>query len=244
VRRVIACIAVAMLLVTAAGRAAETSSRTALDSFLQGLQTLRADFRQTVVDARGRRIDESRGRLVVVRPGKFRWEIAPQAGGQASDQDTGRNAGHAVGPGARQGAGPGSGAGSGQLLVADGRNLWFLDRDLEQVNVKPMDAGLSATPAMLLSGVADVRSAFDVVPDGSRDGLDWVRVTPKRADADFRDAALGFARGELRRMVLRDKLGQTATVSFDRVERNVSVSPDEVRFTPPPGADVIGTPKP
>ena len=46
---------------------------------------------------------------------------------------------------------------AGQLMVCDGKNLWFLDRDLQQVTVKPVDAALSATPAMLLSGTVDVR---------------------------------------------------------------------------------------
>ncbi len=43
-------------------------------------------------------------------------------------------------------------------------------------------------------------------------------------------------------MILEDKLGQTATVAFDRVERNGSVTPQEVSFTPPAGVDVIGKP--
>jgi len=127
-------------------------------------------------------------------------------------------------------------------MVADGQNLWFLDRDLQQVTVKPADAALSATPAMLLSGTVDVRKNFKVSSAGKRDGLDWVLVEPQGRDADFRRALLGFAAGELKRMVLDDKLGQTATVVFDHVERNGTVTPAEVSFTLPPGVDVIGTP--
>ena len=44
-------------------------------------------------------------------------------------------------------------------------------------------------------------------------------------------------------MILEDKLGQTATIIFDKVERNGPVAPDEVSFTPPAGVDVIGTPR-
>jgi outer membrane lipoprotein-sorting protein len=44
-------------------------------------------------------------------------------------------------------------------------------------------------------------------------------------------------------MILEDKLEQTATVIFDKIERNVAVAPAEVSFTPPAGADVIGTPR-
>jgi outer membrane lipoprotein carrier protein len=74
-------------------------------------------------------------------------------------------------------------------------------------------------------------------------GLDWVRIVPKAADADFREALLGFSGKRLRRMILKDKLGETAVVVFQRAERNAQVSESEVSFTPPSGADVIGTPE-
>ncbi len=188
---------------------------TPLDSYLDDMKTLRATFLQTLVDAHGREIDRSTGTLIVSRPGKFSWEIHPQ----------------------------GSGADAGQLMVADGRNLWFLDRDLQQVTVKPADAALSATPAMLLSGTVDVRKNFNITPAPRRDGLDWVLVEPHGSEADFRRALMGFEGKELKRMILDDKLGQTATVSFEHIERNGKVAPEEVSFTPPPGGDVIGTPK-
>jgi outer membrane lipoprotein carrier protein len=188
---------------------------TPLDSYLDDMKTLRATFVQTLVDAHGREIDRASGTLIVQRPGKFRWEIHPQ----------------------------GSSADAGQLMVSDARNLWFLDRDLQQVTVKPVDAALSATPAMLLSGTVDVRKNFTITPAPRRDGLDWVLVEPRGSQADFRRALLGFDGKELKRMILDDKLGQTATVVFDHVERNGPVAPDEVSFTPPPGVDVIGAPQ-
>jgi outer membrane lipoprotein carrier protein len=188
---------------------------TPLDSYLDDMKTLRATFLQTLADAHGKEIDRSTGTLIVSRPGKFSWDIHPQ----------------------------GTGAQSGQLMVADGRNLWFLDRDLQQVTVKPADAALSATPAMLLSGTVDVRKNFTLTPAPKRDGLDWVLVEPHGSEADFRHALMGFDGKDLKRMILEDKLGQTATVLFDHVERNGKVTPEEVSFTPPAGVDVIGTPK-
>ena len=165
---------------------------------------------------------------MVARPGKFSWDIHPQTATAGAD------------PGA---AGTSTNKGDGQLMVSDGRNLWFFDRDLEQVTVKPVDAALSATPAMLLSGTVDVRKNFTLTLAGQRDGLDWVLVEPNGADADFKDALFGFSNNDLKRMILEDKLGQTATVMFDHIERNVPVSPQETSFTPPKGADVIGKPR-
>jgi len=213
-----ASVALALLLMlvgswarTAPASAADTLP---LDRYLNGLKSLRVSFSQAVTDAQGHSVSHATGSLLVLRPGKFRWEIHTQGE-----------------------------SGAGQLLVADGHNLWFFDRDLDQVTVRPMGTALSATPAMLLSGAADVRQAFEISAAPASAGLDWVRVVPRSAEADFREALLGFSGDEIKRMILKDKLGQTATLLFERSERNAPVSAAEVTFTPPPGVDVIGTPE-
>jgi outer membrane lipoprotein carrier protein len=214
---------------------------TPLDKYLDNLKTLRTSFLQTLADAQGHEIDRSTGTLIVARPGKFSWDIHPQSG------NTNKDSGPTHGPedqkarSSDRAASEGIPSGGGQLMVSDGRNLWFYDRDLEQVTVKPVDAALSATPAMLLSGTVDVRKNFTLTMAGQREGLDWVLVEPHGADADFRDALFGFANGDLKRMILEDKLGQTATIIFDHIERNVSLGAQETSFTPPKGVDVIGT---
>jgi outer membrane lipoprotein carrier protein len=198
-------------------QAAAAAHGTPLDAYLEGLSTLRARFEQTLADAQGHEIDRATGNLIVVRPGKFSWEIHPEHAGPAPS--------------------------AGQLMVADGRNVWFLDRDLDQVTVKPVDAALTATPAMLLSGTVDLHKSFKVTPAGLREGLDWVLVEPKSQEADFKSALFGFDHGNLKRMILEDKLGQLATINFEQAQRNAPVAPAEVSFTPPPGTDVIGKPR-
>ena len=196
---------------------AQAAPATVLDRYLSDLRTLRAEFSQVVSDGRGAEVQRARGSFVIQRPGKFRWELTPEGGAQ-----------------------------SPQLMVADGKNLWFYDRDLEQVSVKASAAALTATPASLLSGVGKPEEFFTVQADGRRDGLDWVTVTPKRSDADFREAQLAFSKGgsELARMVLKDKLGQTVRLDFSASTRNAPVAESEVQFSPPAGADVIGNPLP
>jgi outer membrane lipoprotein carrier protein len=190
---------------------------TPLDTYLEGLTTLRASFLQTLADPQGREIDRATGTLIVQRPGKFSWEIHPE------------------------GAAANSG---GQLMVGDGRNVWYYDRDLDQVTVKPADAVLTVTPAMLLSGTVELRKAFNVSPAGNHEGLDWVRVEPKSStQSDFGSAAFGFDHGALKSLRYEDKRGQVATYLFAQAQRNGPVSPAEVSFTPPPGTDVIGKPQ-
>lgn len=189
------------------------SAATALDTYLAGLTTWSAEFTQSVEDADGRKVGAGRGRLIIVRPGRFRWESAPDGAGDAA-----------------------------QLLVADGRNLWFLDRDLEQATVKPLDEALPQSPAMLLAGGSDLQQNFIVKDDGRSDGLQWVKVLPKDAASDFREARFGFQGRELARLVILDKLGQHSTLRFSKVRRNAGVDAALTSFKLPPGVDLIGRP--
>jgi outer membrane lipoprotein carrier protein len=194
---------------------AAAPAATALDSYLAGLTTWQGNFTQTVVDSRGKRIGSGRGRLVIVRPGKFRWESAPEGAEDAV-----------------------------QLLIADGRNLWFLDRDLDQATVKPQQEALPQSPAMLLAGGADLRAAFKVTAGGRRDGLEWVNARPLDAQSDFREARFGFRGKELQQLVVVDKLGQRSTLIFRDAQRNLVVDAAVVSFALPKGVDLIGKPLP
>ena len=218
-RRVSFCIALALALGSAAARAASAVSGTAPDRYLNGLQSLSANFTQSVTDSHGTLVGAGSGRLLVQRPGRFRWDYAPQA--TASQP-----------------------AGTGQVLVADGTNLWFYDRELAQVTVKPVEAALSATPIVLLSGsAAQLHHSFAVNADGTHDGMDWVAVTPRNSEADFSRAELGFAGERLERMVVHDRLGQTVELDFSHSARNEHIDAQALRFEPPAGVDVIGTPQ-
>src|SRR5690606_33641293 len=89
-------------LLIAPAHGAQSAPATALDTYLTGLSTWSGDFTQQVQDERGRQRDAGAGRLVIVRPGKFRWESTIDGQDQPA-----------------------------QLTIADGRNLWSLDYDLE-----------------------------------------------------------------------------------------------------------------
>jgi len=188
---------------------------TPLDRYLEGLSSWQAEFAQTVVDSRGKQRVAESGRFVVRRPGQFRWETGASAGSAAT-----------------------------QVMVADGRNLWFYDRDLEQVTVKPARSALTATPAMLLVGSVNLRENFEITALPKSMGLEWVAVKPRGADAEFRSARLGFTSNDLRRMEIEDKLGQKTTLVFSKTQRNAVLPADAFAFQSPPGADVIGTPVP
>jgi outer membrane lipoprotein carrier protein len=194
------------LLVTAHVHADPAMDR--LNAFFAERGVMRADFVQTVQGAAFAQPEESRGTLVMQRPGKFRWDYT-----QPYEQQ----------------------------IVADGKQLWIYDVDLEQVIVKPLDAALGDTPALLLSGSGSVAERFEITPlDDRGDGLLWLRLKPKRDDTGYNEVRLGFGPKHLRSMELVDGFDQLTKLAFANVEVGVSLPADTFVFVPPKGVDVVG----
>ena len=128
-----------------------------------------------------------------------------------------------------------------QLIVSDGVTVWLYDADLAQVTIRPAAETLIGTPALLLSGRSDISAEFDVADGGDEDGIEWIVLTPKSAESDFRELAVGISDGQIRRMRLVDRVGQTTRLEFDNIERNSRFAEGTFSFTPPPGVDVVGT---
>lgn len=129
---------------------------------------------------------------------------------------------------------------SEQLVLADGKQIWFYDKELGQANVRDMDSSLASTPASLLSGSGSVSAQFNVTALPPSAGLQWYQLVPKHADTDFQLVRIGFDKGELRSMFLADKLNQITQLTFSNSKRNLPLAPDLFSFVPPPGVDVIG----
>src|ERR1700720_4270274 len=103
---------------------------------------------------------------------------------------------------------------SEQLILADGKQIWFYDKDLQQANVRDMNDSLANTPAVLLSGGGPLSGQFDVTALPPSDGLQWYQLIPKHADTDFQLVRIGFRKGELASMFLADKLNQVTQLTF------------------------------
>jgi len=179
-----------------------------LNDFFAKKGAMRADFVQTVQGAAFVQPEESRGTLLMQRPGKFRWDYhLPYE----------------------------------QQIIADGKQLWIYDVDLEQVIVKPLDKALGDTPALLLSGDGEVGQRFDIkeLPDKG-DGLLWVQLLPRQADTGFTTVKLGFDQQYLRSMELVDGFEQVTKLAFSNVETGIKLPVDTFVFVPPQGVDVIG----
>jgi outer membrane lipoprotein carrier protein len=54
--------------------AAADTGRERLDAFLEGLETLQAEFQQVLVDEEGEALEEAAGSVLLARPDRFRWD--------------------------------------------------------------------------------------------------------------------------------------------------------------------------
>ena len=196
-----------LLACSATAFAASDDGYQRIERLIGNLQSLQADFQQTLTDGKGLVTDRSSGTLAIRRPNRFRWDYREP---------------------------------HEQLIVADGTRIWMYDPDLQQVTVRRLDASLSATPAMLLSGEGKLADNFIVTKTSQDANAQWVTLEPRRSDTDFKWVRLGFSGDSLKFMQLADKLGQITTLEFTNVQKNPSLDPARFTFTVPAGADVIG----
>lgn len=127
-----------------------------------------------------------------------------------------------------------------QLIVADGKNVWVHDPDLQQVSKRPQGAEEANSPLAILLEPAKLDRDFTVKDAGMSAGIEWLQLTPKQAEAPFKSARLGFTKAGLAQMEYVDALGQRTKISFSGWKRNPSFAKGTFVYVPTKGVDVIG----
>jgi outer membrane lipoprotein carrier protein len=134
-----------------------------------------------------------------------------------------------------------------QNIVADGKNLWLFDADLNQVTVRNQAQALGSTPASLIASASDLATLgkeFELLAAPSEAGVDWVVAKPKMKDSSLQQVRIGL-RQEDGHMVLAhldivDAFGTRSQMRFDKVQVNPSqLTASQFNFVPPKGADVV-----
>lgn len=126
-----------------------------------------------------------------------------------------------------------------QVLQADGEQLFIYDKDLNQVTTRKLGDALGSSPAAILFGSNDLEKNFALSEAGTRDGLEWLKATPKAKDSSFEQILIGLKNGTPEAMELKDSFGQTSVLSFKKFEKNPALNATSFKFVMPKGADVI-----
>ena len=189
----------------------------ALSQFIQQTRSGRAQFTQVVTSptrqGQPSRSKTSSGSFEFQRPGKFRFDYRKPFV---------------------------------QTLLADGQTLWMHDVDLNQVTARNQTQVLGSTPVALLTAATDLeglKADFTFKAEPDREGLQWVRATPKKADGQIQSVLVGLRAADkgvsLAVLDVQDSLGQRSVLAFSAFELNPALPASSFVFKVPAGADVI-----
>jgi outer membrane lipoprotein carrier protein len=126
-----------------------------------------------------------------------------------------------------------------QKIISNGEVIWVYDEDLEQLTIRNMGNAIDETPAGVILGKKDVNEHFIQVDMGNIEGFDWIELSPKNQDAQYKNIRLGFDKTKLGMMVILDNLGQTTRIDFSDVKKNTELPASLFEFEAPEGVDVI-----
>jgi len=128
-----------------------------------------------------------------------------------------------------------------QDIISDGKNLWLIDHELEQVSVQPLAKALGNSPILLLTNYRAIYQDFEIRMLGEAFGLEWRALVPKVQDTEFYRVEIGLNGNQVREMKLLDHFNQTTMIRFSRVLINHRIADKTFQFSPDKGLDVIGT---
>ena len=125
-----------------------------------------------------------------------------------------------------------------QVIVADGEVLWVFDEDLYQVQVRPLDDALAASPAAILSGDLEMLGSRFQVTEDRFATMAVYQLEPRATDEVTRQIVLRFDGSRLLDLAIEDALGNRSLVTLTAVMQG-KPSNALFQFTPPEGVDVI-----
>lgn len=127
-----------------------------------------------------------------------------------------------------------------QLIVADGKKMWFYNKELQQVTVKKQSKAITGSPAFILSGYAKrLSDYFNIKALPAKKGSQRYSLVRRGGRKDFAAIEMTFKGADIKRIVAKDRLGQILAIGFSSITRNRRMAKSLFRFKSPAGVDVI-----
>ena len=124
-------------------------------------------------------------------------------------------------------------------VIADGRDIWLVEDDLEQITQYYQRLALKGTPAAILLGMERLETHFEAVELGERNGLLWLELRPVTSESDVKQVTLALRDRVLHHLAWVDQLDQTTQFRFYDIQRNIPLNTQQFRFRPPPDWDLF-----
>ncbi|NOX27714.1 MAG: outer membrane lipoprotein chaperone LolA [Gammaproteobacteria bacterium] len=130
-----------------------------------------------------------------------------------------------------------------QHIITNGKRLWIYEPDLDQVTIKPYEAGVGETPALLLSGDSSVFERFTVSELEITDSdYEWLLLKPLDQESGYESIQMGFDENGFKVVRFSDDFGHHTQLEFIDIEANVTLAEDEFEFQEPEGIEIISDP--
>ena len=130
----------------------------------------------------------------------------------------------------------------GQIVLADGKNLYFYQPEQNQVIKSPLsNAFRSDIPLSFLLGLGNLKKDFNVALNGSDENQYVLRLEPKGDLGGFSEVNVGVSRStsDILWVSVRDAASNVTTIRFSGMRKGVGVQESLFRFQVPDGADVV-----
>jgi outer membrane lipoprotein carrier protein len=126
-----------------------------------------------------------------------------------------------------------------QVLVSDGKLLWFYDPDLEQVTIQKRDFVNQSQPAFLLAGQFDNIEKHFLVDHYADEEASYFVLRPVVADGQVVSLAIEIKQGIIASISVVDALNQKTELRFSAIETNPQLDSSIFLFDIPEGVDVV-----
>ncbi|MCD6048332.1 MAG: lolA [Gammaproteobacteria bacterium] len=193
---------------------ADQQATQALMTDLAKLQSVQGQFGQTIKDAHGAVMQQTKGDFALNRPvsgqtqGLFYWNVKTDPK---------------------------------QVLIADGKNFWFYDVSLQQVTKQSQSAvATQNSPAMLLSGdLKQISKQYNIsmITANSEQKFTLVPIKTAQGSGTFTQLVIIFSAGELKKMQAVDALENHIEINFSNLKTPAPAS--LFVFKKPAGAEVV-----
>jgi outer membrane lipoprotein carrier protein len=130
----------------------------------------------------------------------------------------------------------------GQIVLADGKNLYFYQPEQNQVIKSPLsNAFRSDIPLSFLLGLGNLKKDFNVALKGADENQYVLRLEPKGDLGGFSEVNVGVNRStsDILWVSVRDAASNVTTIRFSGMRKGVGVQESLFRFQVPDGADVV-----
>lgn len=195
----------------AAEKAAEKNASDALIGLLEKIKTFKANFNQQIRDPQGVRISQTKGEMVIRRPGKFYWKS------QSPD--------------------PILVVADGKHLWTYDIDLEQVTK--QDLNKALQNSPATLLAGGLSHIKQDFNISYAKSGKCQKDIDQCFLLKSSQKDSPYGDIYIGFTKDSLQEVKMHDPLGQKIQTTFTNVKINPEVNDKIFAFVPPSGIDVI-----